>query len=241
MRRHEDRPRPPQESRLQRRLGHAAVRPEGRAGRQRRLPRLLDHGLHFSRSPSRHECRLRRLRRVRAPARNQGLPRRGREPHGRRDPAFRLRVLRRPVPRLPGQGVQPRALRDRQDLPVPEDLEHAASAVRPRSRSEREEAGLAERPTPLPQPRRHRLLRLQRALLRAGRLLRARRSLHGAARGRERAGQGVRRLDHALQGRRLPHRHREARQRCVLPASGRRRSSPRRRPQACPTSSSSAR
>ena len=50
-----------------------------------------------------------------------------------------------------------------------------------------QEAGVAERPARLPQPRRRRLRLVQRALLRAGRLLRARRPLHRAAGRRERA------------------------------------------------------
>ena len=48
------RPRADQEPRLQRDLDHAAVRPGDGAGRQRRLPRLLDHRLHLGRPAPRH-------------------------------------------------------------------------------------------------------------------------------------------------------------------------------------------
>ena len=79
---------------------------------------------------------------------------------------------------------------------------------------------MAERRPPLPQPRRHQLRLVQRALLRAGRLLRARRPLHRAADGRAGPRRDLRRLDPPLQGRRLPHRHRAPRRPGVLHALG---------------------
>ena len=85
-----------------------------------------------------------------------------------------------------------------------------------RRRPHRQEARLAERPAPLPQPRRHRLRLVQRGLLRAGRLLRARRPLHRAAGRRQRARRRSTRPGSALQGRRLPDRHRAARRPRVL-------------------------
>ncbi len=67
-----------------------------------RLPRLLDPRLHDRRPAPRHRGRLRRARRLRPPARAEGLPRRRRQPHRRRDPPAGRLVLGRddPVPRL---------------------------------------------------------------------------------------------------------------------------------------------
>ena len=177
-------------------------------------------GLDFTdvdRAP-RQRRRLRALHRVRAHARDEGHPRRRRQPHGRRDP--RRRRLRRPrraaVPRLQGQAVQGLALRGRHDVPVPVGREHAEAGDADRHRPDGEEAGLAERRHGLPRPRRHRLLLVQRRVLRAGRLLRPRRPLHRAAARRQRPRAGLRRLDQALRRRRLPGRHGEARGQGVL-------------------------
>ena len=87
-----------------------------------------------------------------------------------------------------------------------------------RRRPHREEAGVAQRPDPLPRPRRHRLLVVQRDVPRAGRLLRPRRPVHRAARRRARPRGRLRGLDRALQDRRDPDRHGAPRQRRVLPA-----------------------
>ena len=97
----------------------------------------------------------------------------------------------------------------------------------------RQAPGVAQRRPPLPQPRRHRLRLVQRAVLRAGRLLRARRPVHRAAGRRQRTGGGLRRLDPTLQGRRLPRRHRASTSTAPSSRSGRRRSSPPRGRPAC--------
>ena len=214
------RPRPDQEPGLHRGLGDPAVRPEDRAGVERRLPRLLDPRLHLRRPASRERGRLRRVRRVRAPARAEGLPRRGRQPHGRPDRADGLELLGCALPRLPRPDLLSRPLLRRLHLPLPQGREHAAGAAARGPRPDGEEARLAERRHPLPQPRRHRLRLVQRDLLRAGRLLRARRPLHRAAAGGRRAGGRLRELDRALQARRLPDRHGEARRREVLRCLG---------------------
>ena len=57
-----------------------------RAGRQRRLPRLLGARLHEGRPAPRHGGRLQGVRRLRARPRAEALPRRRREPHRGRDP-----------------------------------------------------------------------------------------------------------------------------------------------------------
>ena len=130
------RPRADQGARLHRGLGDAAVRPEGRAGLERRLPRLLDPRLHVRRSAPRHERGLRRLRRVRAPPRAEGLsstsssttPPTSILPSGSGYSAA-------PVPRLPRQGVQPGAVRRRQDVPLPEGRQLPARPGRPAPRT----------------------------------------------------------------------------------------------------------
>ncbi len=138
-----------------------------------------------------HERRLRRVRRLRAPPRAEGLPRRRRQPHGRRHhPGGRLELPRRrrgAVPRLQGQAVLGAALRGHEALPVPLEPLPAAPAARPPAEPEPEEAGVAEPGDAVPQPREHHVRQLLARVLRAGRLLRARRHLHGAAVRRERA------------------------------------------------------
>ncbi len=169
--------------------------------------------LHRRRQAPRERRGLQGLHRLRPSARAEGDPRRGRQPHRGRDPRrLRLhRAGRAAVPRLPRQGLCRLALRGRAHVPVPVREEHASPGDAHRRRPHREEAGVAERRHGVPRPRRHRLLVVQRNVLRAGRLLRPRRSLHRAAAGRERARAGLRRLDPALRHRRLPRRHREAR------------------------------
>ena len=88
-----------------------------------------------------------------------------------------------PVPRLQRARVRPGPLRRRPHLPVPEPAQLPADAEPLSRRRAAEEAGLAQRRHRLPQPRRHQLHLVLRALLRAGRLLRARRPLHRAAEG----------------------------------------------------------
>ena len=184
---------------------------QDRAGLERRLPRLLDPRLHDRRPAPRQRGRLRRVRRLRAPARAEGLPRRRRQPHRRRDHALGG------APSSPGRAPTATAaaaifIPARYAAARPSRAckrgEHAAAADRARGATgRRKKPAWLNDATPLPQPRRHRLRLVQRALLRAGRLLRARRPVHRAAGGRERAGGRLRELDRALQGRRLPDRH----------------------------------
>ncbi len=115
-------------------LDRAGRRAADGAGRQRRVPRLLGPRLHAGRPAPRLERGLRRLRRLRAPARAQGLPRRRREPHGGRDPARRRIDVpgrrRGALPRLQGQAVLGAAARG-EALPVPLSALPAAAAARP--------------------------------------------------------------------------------------------------------------
>ena len=78
-----------QGSRLHRDLGDAGGRPAGRAGLERRLPRLLGPRLHRRRPAPRQRGRLQGLHRLRPPARAEGDPRRRRQPHRGRDPRRR--------------------------------------------------------------------------------------------------------------------------------------------------------
>ena len=96
----------------------------------------------------------------------------------------------------------------------PGDVVPAQAGVPDRGRQDRQGAGLAERPDALPQPRR---LDLRRRELRLRRLLRPGRPVHREPPGRLRHGghlQGLGRPRH----RRLPDRHRQAREPGVLAA-----------------------
>ena len=213
-----ERPRAHPRPRLHRGLGHAAGEAEAGDRGLGRLPRLLGPRLHHRRPAPRHRGRLRRARRLRAPARAEGLPRRRRQPHGGRDPPAGRLVLGRhdALPRLQRPRLRPGALRRRPHVPVPEPAQLPADAEPLPRRRAAEEAGVAERRHRLPQPRRHQLRLVLRALLRAGRLLRARRPLHRAAAGGARAGRPVGVVDREVQGRRVPDRHGAARRRGVL-------------------------
>ena len=90
-----ERPRAHPRPRLHRGLGHAAGEAEAGDRGLGRLPRLLGPRLHHRRPAPRHRGRLRVVRRLRAPARAEGLPRRRREPHRRRDPPAGRLVLGR--------------------------------------------------------------------------------------------------------------------------------------------------
>ena len=67
-------------------LAHAELQEQGgpAGGLLRRLPRLLDHGLHADRPALRHQRRPADADRRRAPARHQGLLRHHHQPHRRR-------------------------------------------------------------------------------------------------------------------------------------------------------------
>ena len=223
--RHAHRARADQGARLHRDLGDAAVAQQAVQGDSAAYHGYW--GLDFTRVDPHlgTERGLRRVRRLRAPPRDEGLPRRRRQPHRRRDPARRRLDLpstrTSAVPRLQGQAV----------------LRRSATLARSRSRACRA-ATMPRQPFVLPaEPQRKTPAWLNDVtryhnrgdidfdsllarLLRAGRLLRARRPLHRAAVRRERARGGVRRLDPPLQGRRLPRRHGEARRPRVLPALG---------------------
>ena len=234
------RPAADQEPRLHRALADARAEERCVRERQRRLPRLLGARLHDRRPAPRHRPGLRRPDGQGARARPQGVPRRRRQSHGRRRAADGNLVHRHPVPRLSREALRAGSLREA-DVSVPEGVDDAARAVRARGRSHAQEAGVAERPAQLPRPRQHRLRLVQHHLLRAGRLLRARRPVHREARRLERPRADLCVVDHALQGRRLPRRHRQARQRGVLRSLGAEDS---RRGAGCrhrPTSRSSAR
>ena len=205
-----------------RRSGSRRRSARGRPGRQRRLPRLLDHRPHGTRPAPRYRGRVRCDGRVRAPARPEGDPRRRRQPHGRRHLVDRWqrwvhRARAGPLPRLPWQGLRAGGVRQTR-VPVHERQEHAARADPHRSRPVGEEARVAQRPDSLPRPRRHRLQLVQHGVPRAGRLLRSRRPLHRASGRHDRPRRRLRRVDRALQDRRDPDRHRPPRQRRVLPA-----------------------
>ena len=73
-------------------LGDTARRAAHGAGNERRLPRLLGHRLHRGRPPPRHAATTSRASSSRAHALGpEGDPRRGRQPHGRRDRLQRRR------------------------------------------------------------------------------------------------------------------------------------------------------
>ena len=215
-------------------------------GRLGRLPRLLDHRLHPGRPALRHQRGPEAAGQARPPARHQGLPRRHHQPHRRRHPVRRgqVRVRRQgdlAVHRRAGAGVRGPQLRRRH--PGLPGGRHATSfpytpVVRqPRGR-ERQGAGLAERPDDVPQPGR---LHLRRREQRVRRLLRPRRPVDRASRGGPGHDEGLRRLDRRDRRRRLPARHRQARQHGVLAAvQPGHRARPRTRP-ASRTSSCSAR
>ena len=171
--------------RLHGHLGDARRGPADGAGLERRLPRLLGPRLHRRRPAPRQRSRLPRLHRLRAPARAEGDPRRRRQPHRRRDPPRRRQQLRgrrrEAVPRLPRQGVRAGPLCRRPTFPCLSAKNMPRQPIVFPADRKRQEARLAERRHEVPRPRRHRLLLVQRRLLRAGRLLRPRRSLHRAA------------------------------------------------------------
>ena len=106
--------------------------------------------------------------------------------------------------------------RDYVNKPFPRDGARRRPSPTPRSstrrRRHREDAGLAQRPADVPQPRR---LDLRRRVLDLRRLLRSRRPVHRAPRGRRGDGRHLQDLGR-LRHRRLPHRHRQARQPRVL-------------------------
>ncbi len=106
LRRPVDGPRPDQGARLHRALGHPAGGAEDRPGRQRRLPRLLGPQLRPRRPAPRHRAGLQGLRRLRPLARAEGVPRRRRQPHRRRDHPCRARATsgRRTSPTATARG-----------------------------------------------------------------------------------------------------------------------------------------
>ena len=166
---------------------------------------------------------LRDARRRRACARDQGLLRRDHEPHRGRDRLRRghLRL------RLEGRGallgrrrarVRRRRLRRLGRLPGTEPPELPLHARLPDGGGrDRQGARLAERPHHVPQPRQLDLRRRERALRR---LLRPRRPLHRAARGRPGDDRHLLGLGLRRRHRRLPDRHGQARQRRVLAGVG---------------------
>ena len=194
-----------------------------RRRRQRRLPRLLDHRLHPGRPAPRHERRHEDA---------------GRRPHTRKGMKVFFDIITNHTADVIDYAQEQYSYRRQGDEPVHamptgkafDDRDYAggdtfpaldagtsvpvhAGLPRP-ARRERQGPGLAQRPHAVPQPRRLDVLRREH---RVRRLLRPRRPVHRAARGRHGHDQdlpAVGRLRH----RRLPHRHRQARQHGVLAA-----------------------
>ncbi len=186
-----------------------------------RLPRLLDPGLPAGRPPPRHQRGVRAAGGRRPRPRHQGVHGHRHQPHRGRDPARGPRRLPRqdelPVHRHVRAAVRrlPARLLGPAGLPVPRGRRvvvpvHARGAGR---RGGRQEPGVAQRPAALPQPGQHQLLRRELALRR---LLRPRRPVDRAPRGRRGHGRHLLVLDRGVRGRRLPHRHDQAREHGVL-------------------------
>ncbi len=196
--RHAHGPRAGQGSRLHGDLGHARRRPAVRAGGQRGVPRLLGPRLHEGRPAPRHERRLRRVRRLRPLARDEGLPRRRRQPHRRRDrPGGRFELSAAPTKCRTATARASRSPRSGTRAASGSRASRAATSRDSRSCFRR--TGTLKRPAWLNQVTRYHnrgdidVRQLLARVLRAGRLLRARRHLHRAAVRRERARGGVRR------------------------------------------------
>ncbi len=118
---------------------------------------------------------------------------------------------RRAVPDGRGHAVRRPRLRRRRLPAAQPDGELPLHAGRPARHDQ--DAGVAERPDDVPQPRQH---DVRRRGLAVRRLLRARRPLHRAQGSGRRDGRHLREVDPRHEDRRLPHRHHEARQRRVL-------------------------
>ena len=106
----------------------------GRRGSRATVPPTTATGASPSTASTRTSApsRLQGLRRLRAPARPEGLPLRRRQPHRRRDHPVRLGLRRaggRPLPRLQREAVRRGTLRRRHDLPLPRE-EDSADPVR---------------------------------------------------------------------------------------------------------------
>ncbi len=210
-----------------RHLAHPQLQEPSRPGHrrpgERRLPRLLGHRLHPHRPALRHQRRAEGVHRQGPRPRDQGLLRHHHQPHRRRHrlrrgPAGRAAHLHqqggRAVPRRVRPAVRRPPLRRRRDVPTARRRRvlplHAG--LPQRGRPHGQGAGVAQRPDDVPQPRR---LDLRRRVLHLRRLRRPRRPVHRAARRRRRDDRDLQDLGR-LRHRRLPHRHRQARQPGVL-------------------------
>ncbi|GAQ65970.1 hypothetical protein SsS58_06398 [Streptomyces scabiei] len=198
----------------------------GEGGRRLgRLPRLLDHRLHPGRPALRHEQGPGDPHLQGARQGHEGLLRRHHQPHRRR------RRLRREVLRLPLQGRLPlpdqgrEALRrhrprgGQEELPVRRPGLLPPDPGRPGRREEDQGPRLAQRPDDVPQPGR---LHLGGRVRHLRRLRRPGRPVDRTPRGRLRHGEDLREVGAGLRHRRLPDRHREAREHGVLDAVGHR-------------------
>ena len=215
-----------------------------RRGRVGRVPRVLDHRLHADRPAPGHQRGAGGADRRRPRARDRRLLRHHHQPHGRRHRLRRGPVRatstrrRSPYTDAAGTVFDPATYAGTDTFPTtgPGDVLPVHAGDRPRGRG-RQGPGLAERPDALPQPRE---LDLQRGVDDVRRLLRP-----GRPHDREPGGRG--RLRGRLQPvgrpgrRRLPHRHRQARELRVLAEVHDRRARPRGRRSATTTSSCSAR
>ena len=166
-----------------------------RQGRLGRLPRLLDHRLHPGRPALRHQRRPEEADRRGPRQGHEGLLRRHHQPHRRR---HRLRreqygyLLQGRLSRTSTRTAAPSTTRLRRRQPgVPEGHRRLlpVHADRARARARSQGPGLAERPDDVPQPGR---LHLRRRERRVRRLLRPRRPVDRAARGRPRHGADLR-------------------------------------------------
>ena len=190
-------------------------------GTQRRVPRLLVPRHHPARSARGHRGRVRLVHGVREEARPQGLPRRRRQPHGRRHHVpggHGLRADRQgPVPHCSGAGVQPVVLHRRHGVPATVgNAQLREDAHRPGAAPRGQGPGGPQRGDALPQSRRHLLGQLRGPVRDGRRLLRTRRPHDRGLDRRAGARRGVRRLDHEVRRRRVPARHRQARRSLLL-------------------------
>ncbi len=166
---------------------------------------------------------LRRARRRRARARDEGLLRHHHQPHRGRHRLRGGRRARRTCPRTASPTApRPGTPFDDRDYagtnrfpPLDAGVSFPYTPFVPAGEQDVKVPDWLNDVDALPQPRQHDLHRRE-LLLR--RLLRARRPLHRAAAGRARDDRDLREVDRRLLDRRLPHRHDEARRRRVLAA-----------------------
>ncbi len=194
--------------------------------------RLLDHRLHPGRPALRHQRAVEGADSQGPRPGHQGLLRRHHQPHRRhpRQPAGAVRLPQhRRVPRA-GRRRQPRR-RDRARrrwsglAEADQGLVPLQPGVPQALRRHRQDPGLAQRPRALPQPGR---LHLRRRVRHRGRLLRPRRPRHPEPQGGQGLREGLPAVGRGGRRRRLPDRHRQARQHGLLAAVGARAQGVRR-------------